>query len=431
MGVRSSVFLPLSNLGLVVVDEEHDTSFKQNDRCPYNGRDVAIKKAQIYNCPVILGSATPSIENFTPQSDSFHVMSNRVSGYFPSVDVVSTQNLIPYEDPNWPLAIDSIEKIKEAFEKNEQVLVFVSRLGFANFVQCSACGHQFKDPETETNLRYFKKRNILKSAHSNFQMPLPEICPECGNMNLLQKGFGTEKVQEVLKRIFPEKVIGRFDRDEISNFEELSKTLDDFAAERIDLLVGTQMLSKGHNFSKVNTVIVLGIDSQLSFPDFRALERAYQLLVQVAGRAGRYSKSSQVIVQTLNPELPLFKYINNPAEPFFFDSELPIREITGFPPFKKIIALFFSSRFREKVSEATEKSRYFLDKVITQNNLDVEILGPSPVSVEKRAGQFTWSILLRSSDMKGLHQLVSVFKERSKFHYSISLKIDVDPYYYG
>ena len=249
---------------------------------------------------------------------------------------------------------------------------------FANFVQCSACGHQFKDPETETNLRCFKKGNILKSARSNFQMPLPEICPECGNMNLSER-IRHEKVQEVLKRKFL--VIERFDRDEISNFEELSKTLDDFAAEKIDLLVGTQMLSKGHNFSKVNTVIVLGIDSQLSFPDFEHLREltsfSFKSLVEQVD-----IPKVLVIVQTLNPELPLFKYINNPAEPFFFDSELPIREITGFPPLKKL-SLYFSQVDLEKVSEATEKSRYFLDKVITQNNLDVEILGYSPVSVEK------------------------------------------------
>ena len=204
MGVRSSVFLPIEDLSLVIVDEEHDSSFKQSDRCPYNGRDVAIKKAQIANCPIIMGSATPSLENYHEfkSGPNFYQLKNRISGAFPEIEIVDSKSITPLESPSWPITPEAISRMNEAFAKGEQVIVFVSRLGYSNYIQCSGCGFKFTDPETDTNLRYFKKKNILRSSHSEFQMPVPDICPECGNMNLLQLGYGTEKVQEILQNGF-------------------------------------------------------------------------------------------------------------------------------------------------------------------------------------------------------------------------------------
>ncbi len=430
MGVRSSVFLPIKKLGLVIVDEEHDSSFKQSDRCTYNGRDVAIKKAQLANCPVVLGSATPSLENYAPESENFYQLKNRVSGHFPKVETISIRDFPEWENPSWPVHGQAIEEMKKSFEKGEQVLVFVSRLGFASYIQCSGCGHKFIDPETETNLRYFKNRNILKSSYSEFQMPVPEICPECGNMHLLQKGFGTEKVQEVLQDIFPERTIGRFDRDDIKNFTELNERLDDFSSGKIDVLVGTQMLSKGHNFEKVNLVVVLGIDSQLNFPDFRAMERTYQLLVQVAGRAGRYSKDSKVIIQTMNEESDLFRYVDNPASDEFFESELAVRQITNFPPVSKTAAIFFSARDREQLLREVIRAKDFLSSVNRVNKLGVQISPPAPVGIEKRAGQFTWTIFIQSKEYKARHLLIQTFADKFDVVRGVTTKIDVDPYYY-
>jgi len=433
MGVRSSVFLPIENLGLVIVDEEHDSSFKQSDRCPYNGRDVAIKKAQISGCPIILGSATPSLENyfeFQNRPDNYYRLKNRISGAFPEIEIVDSKNVTPKESAAWPITEEAIKQIKIAFEKKEQVVIFVSRLGYANFIQCSGCGYKFTDPETDTNLKYFKKRHLLRSSHSEFQMPVPDICPECGNMNLMQLGYGTEKVQEVLQSIFPERKIGRFDRDEIKNFSDLNETLNDFDRGNVDVLVGTQMLSKGHNFKRVNLVVVLGIDHQLNFPDFRSVERAYQLLVQVSGRAGRYSPNSKVLIQTMNPDSSFFEVFKTNDIDLFFNQELMVREMTGFPPFSKLATIFFTGKDRSKVASLATKSKEFLNLVSGKNNLDVEILGPAPVGIEKRANQFTWNIICRAKNYQSLYLGLKKFDEVFGAEKNVSIKIDLNPYFY-
>ncbi len=426
LGVRSSVFLPLENLGLVVVDEEHDTSFKQSDRCPYNGRDVAIKKAQLHQCPIILGSATPSLENFyafkQQNPTQYFKMLKRAQGAFPVVEFLDAKGL-KWSDVTWPFTQNALTLIQEAVEKKEQVLVFINRLGFANFVQCSNCGHKWTDPNTGVNLRYFKKKNILSSAHSDYQIPMPELCPKSGNMDLFQSGFGTEKAQEVLSKHFPTYRIERFDREEITTFKKMKSRLDDFREHEIDILVGTQMLAKGHNFQRVNRVIVLGIDSQLNFPDFRAMERTYQLLSQVIGRAGRYSEHSQVLVQTYSTDNPLFDHIKSHAFDSFYKEELNIREMVQLPPFSKLAALFISARVRDRVISASLELKDYL-----ANFPGLIVLGPAPVMIEKKAGQFTWEILLKAQEINSLHAALHAVANR-ELPTGVTVKIDVDPYF--
>lgn len=437
MGVRSSVFLPIENLGLVIVDEEHDQSFKQSDRCPYNGRDVAMKKAQLSSCPIVLGSATPTVENFyafNEKSKNYFSLRNRASGSFPEVELIDcreekkTTGRNFEENSLWPIHSKSLAAIKEKLELGEQVLVFVNRLGFANYIQCRGCGKKFEDPNTNTPLRYFKRRNVLKSAHSDYEIPMPEICPECSNMSLMQKGFGTEKIQEVLEAHLPGFNIERFDRDEIKNVSQLEDKLNRFHNKEIDVFVGTQMLSKGHNFEKVNLVLVLGVDSIMNFPDFRAIEKAYQLITQINGRAGRYSPDAKVLIQTLSPSNKVFDYIKDHSFSEFYEDELVVRDISNFPPFSKMAAIYFNSRFREKLTENVISVANTLREVIEKNGLEVDILGPSPAMIEKRLNQFTWYIALKSHDINHLHKVLSFFEGSYNRSNSISYKIDVDPY---
>ena len=436
MGVRSSVFLPIENLGLVIVDEEHDTSFKQNDRCAYNGRDVAIKKAQLSNCPVVLGSATPCLENFytftRDKKDNYFEMKERASGSFPDVEVLDSRKQGDRKDEDalfrWPFEKSSLDLVKDALDRNEQVLVFVNRLGFANYLQCRACGYKFEDPNTGVPLRFFKNKNMLSSAHSEYKIPVPEICPDCGNMNLLQKGFGTERLQEVLKDFFPDKVIERFDRDEITNFEKLEDTLDKFHQHEIDILVGTQMLSKGHNFKKVNLVLILGIDSMLNFPDFRAMEKTYQMLVQILGRSGRYSKDSKVVIQSLLPDNPLFDFVKRHDFSGFYEYELKPREIGLFPPYTKMAAIHISGKDREKMVSQLSYEVSRLNDFAQKRGFDVSIWGPTPAMIERRANMFTWSLAINSKDFNALHSLLNIFKHYHQLDKSFSIKIDVDPY---
>ncbi len=435
IGVRSSVFLPIQNLGLIIVDEEHDNSFKQDDRCTYNARDVAVKKAQIIGCPVILGSATPALETYNhfALGNSPHTfywkLENRVeNASLPEIVLLDTRVKTHSDDDVWPFHPESIRVLKEAVANNEQCLVFINRLGYANYVQCRACGHQFFCKNCSITLRFFKQKNILSCQHCEYQEPMPQGCPECSNLTLLQKGFGTEKVQEVLRRILPNVRTERFDRDIIKNLTELKRRLDEFHRGDVDILVGTQMLSKGHNFRKVKRVVILGVDNQLNLPDFRANEKIYQTVVQVAGRAGRYSEDGKVYIQSANPEAQLFDIIKTSSFNGFYKIELPIRELCECPPFYKIAVMYFNGRDQSKLSVfVTQKVDSALKSMQKQHFPEVMILGPRPALLEKRANQFTWTVLLKSKDFNQLHNLIQTFENNLQMISGVSLKIDIDP----
>lgn len=444
VGVRSSVFLPIKNLGLIVVDEEHDSSFKQEDRCPYHARDVAMKKAQIYNCPIVLGSATPSLETFqffkkNPQPDvHYYSLKERPGGAkLPVIKLVDIRTKektheekmqMKKEDSLWPLSPEVVSGIKSGLEKKEQILVFLNRLGFASHVQCRACGHQFYCPNCSVTMRYFKAKNTLECQHCDFKQALPEQCPKCFSLTIIPKGFGTERVEIELKKHFPEARVDRFDRDEVKTFKQLEEKLDAFHSGKIDILVGTQMLSKGHNFKRVKKVFILGIDQQLNLPDFRSQERTFQTITQVSGRAGRYSDDGEVIIQTYSPESSIFNYLKNEETNAFIESELSLREMCHCPPFYKIISMYFSHKNQSTlISEVTQKIAPMLKHLGQTHFKDVSILGPTPAGIEKRANQYTWVVILKSNQVNQLHNLLNTFDNNYKALSGLSIKSDVDP----
>lgn len=435
MGVRSSIFLPVKNLGLVIVDEEHDQSFKQTDRCTYNGRDVAIKKAQLHGALFMMGSATPSMENYfqfeaESQNRHYYTLKERASsGEFPTLSLLDTRAKQEGGEDTWPFLPDTIEEITNRLEKKEQILVFINKLGFSSYIQCRNCGHQFYNDKCgcQNNLRYFKQKNQLSCSHCDFTMPVPSECPECGGISLLNKGFGTERIEQILKGLFSNKNIERFDRDEIKTTKDLNDKLDRFHAGEIDIFVGTQMLAKGHNFKKVNLVVILGIDSMLNYADFRSSEKTYQLIEQVAGRAGRYSGDSKVIIQTMNPNHNVFKFIAEHSFDGFYKEELPLRQLCYCPPYSKIVMLYFSSRFRDRLITEVSKVSGDLTKVIAAHFEKVRLYGPTPLSIEKKANQYTWAIMLKSDDVQSLHKLIATFDLNYKPVSNVSHKIDVDP----
>lgn len=441
IGVRSSVFLPVQNLGLIIVDEEHDTSFKQEDRCPYNARDLAIKKASLENIPIVLGSATPSVETYegfkTERAKHFYypLRKRALVESLPKVSLVDMRqkDLSAREKQElkltWPFHPQSIKKMEDAFSRGEQVLVFINRLGFSNYLQCGSCGHQFACPNCTTQLKYFKRKNVLDCSFCEYKEPVPEMCPECMNLNLTPIGFGTERIQDLLKSVFPNRVIGRFDRDEITNFKQLEEVLTDFHNGKTDVLVGTQMLSKGHNFKKVNLVIILGIDSQLNFPDFRSNERTYQTLVQVSGRSGRFGGDAEVVIQTLTPNNSVFHHVVNHSFDEFYSEEIKLREMCQCSPFKRVVLLSFNSKHQEKLIDECMKISEWMNNLKHTHFKEVDILGPRPSYIEKRVNKFNWSILLRSSDVNQLHNFLMTYQKSYELPYYISQKIDVDPYH--
>lgn len=435
MGVRSSIFLPIQNLGLIIVDEEHDQSFKQTDRCPYNGRDVAIKKSQLHSCGVVLGSATPTVENFHNFSSEnanryYYDVQERVGeGDFPSLKMFDTRDRFKEKDPAWPFLDETLVEIEKHLLRGEQVLIFINKLGYSSFIQCRNCGHQFynEDCGCQNNLRYFKAKNCLSCAHCEFSMPMPDQCPECAGISLMNKGFGTEKVEQVLSEIYPDYNIERFDRDEIKTTKDLVSKLERFHNKEIDVFVGTQMLAKGHNFKRVNLVVILGIDSMLNFADFRSNEKTYQLVEQVAGRAGRYAKDSQVIIQTMNPDHNVFELIARHSFDQFYKDELELRHLCQCPPFTKIVMIYFSSRFRDRLIPTITGVANQLQRIIATHYQSVRLMGPTPMGIEKKANQFTWAIMLKSDQVNELHSVVSTFETNYKTVSNVSYKVDVDP----
>jgi len=435
LGVRSSLFLPIKNLGMIIVDEEHDQSFKQEDRCCYHGRDVAIKKAQLSDIPVLLGSATPSVESYNrfTKNDYLHYykLEERAGlGEPPQIAFLDERKKNQTEQQDdfcWPLLGESISAIRESFDKSEQVLVYVNRLGFAQYIQCRSCGHTYDCPNCTVSLKYHKKKNSLSCHHCEYEVPYPSSCPSCDCLTLVQKGYGTEKIQEILSHLFPDKNIERFDRDEVTNFKKLEDKLARFHKKEIDLFVGTQMISKGHNFKNVNLVLILGTDSQLNYADFRSQEKVYQQITQVAGRAGRFGPNSKVLVQTLNPETGLFEHIKQHHFSEFYDDELRAREACFCSPYSRMVMVYLSSRFLDRLIQVCEEMGEALKNISHMHFSNVRVLGPRPANIEKRVNQFTWCFLLKSEDINQIHNLLDNVENNFKLPSGVKMKVDVDP----
>jgi len=436
LGVRSSIFLPFKKLGLIIVDEEHDNSYKQEERCPYSARDIAIKKAHSLDIPIVLGTATPSMETYYNFSKSvedkkFYLkMEERVGGaYFPKINVmgISSKNkLSPNLNSLWPFNEESIIKIGKAVEKGEQVLVFVNRLGFAKFIQCHSCGKQFECPNCSVNLKLFHNKNVLSCRYCDMSFPVPNDCDVCGNSQLIQKGFGTEKCEQVLKDCFPSKNVSRFDRDELKTFSQIERRLKDFHNGDIDIFVGTQMLSKGHNFEKVNLVIVLGVDSMLSSSDYRAHEKIYQQVKQISGRSGRYSKESEVCILTSNPGHNIFKFLKDDSLVDFYSEEIKVRKNLNCAPYSKFVNLSFSSKNRNKVIEDVYLALKILENLQQNYFNSVKIFKPRAHVIEKLVNNYNWNITLRGKKPSDLHNIINSLTLNLKKN-NLQFKIDIDP----
>ena len=433
LGVRSSVLLPIANLGLIVVDEEHDSSFKQEDRCKYNAREVALKRAQMLDIPIILGSATPSMEMYhlfhVRGMGSYYEIEERVGeSVLPEIRLINADDSSDDDRSSWPLCSKSLDVVREHLELGEQVVVFVNRLGYSSYIQCRSCSHRFFCPNCSIPLKFFKSRNDLECRHCDYKIAVPESCPECSCMTMSYKGFGTEKVHEVISKAFPKVGIERFDRDKVKTFNELKAVLDRFHSGETQMLVGTQMLSKGHNFKNVNLVLVLGVDTLFNYPDFRSEERIFQLVTQISGRAGRFSKDGVVAIQTLNSENHIFEHVRNGKLHSFYDNELPFREAASYPPFARLIQINIVSRFQDRVEKSALDVKRVLSMLCEEHYNKVVILGPRPNFIEKRVNKFSWHVLVKSSDIKQIHSLIETFQNSYKVKPSVQLFVDVDPY---
>lgn len=425
IGVRSSVFLPLKNIGLIVVDEEHDSSFKQEDRCTYNARDVALIRGQKENCTVILGSATPSVETYFRFQNSlkhnYFKLSKRANGLeMPDIEFVDRRGVSADE----VLIGASMNKLIKTKEDNRQSIIYINRLGFSQSLYCSSCGERIECPNCSIALRFFKRKNLVRCSCCNYEAKKPDSCKSCGNLKLEPVGIGTERVLEFINNKSSKLNVKRFDREELKSFEDVKDLLTDFSSGKVDALVGTQMVTKGHNFEKVDTVVILGIDSQLNFPDFRSGERVFQQIIQVAGRAGRFDKKGSVIIETVNKDNDIFKFVKTYDVENFYKYEIDLRKITHFPPFSHIALITITGANIRKVVEVSQE---IYQKLSSYKVGQCELMRPKAAGVEKRVNKYSWNVFVRAPNRSDLRSTLDKWYNFNDLYSGVTVKIDVDP----
>ncbi|MBX7151591.1 primosomal protein N' [bacterium] len=407
IGARSAIFAPLKNLGLIVVDEEHENTYKQSDSTPkYHARDVAIIRATLNHSVVILGSATPSIESFyNAQTDKYRLvqLTKRIQDVpLPEVEIVDLrkEKLIHTEGWEPVLSKPLRDRIREAVQKNHQVILYQNRRGFATFIECYQCGFVAECPRCSITLTYHASRQILLCHYCGHKQAALTQCPECANSFLSSLGVGTQKVEEVLKQTFPETKTIRMDLDTTTQKGSHERILEKFRSNEAQILLGTQMVAKGLDFENVTVVGVISADTSLLLPDFRASERTFQLLTQVAGRAGRKNKLGKVVIQTFNPNRPAIKHARMHDYLSFYQEEIGFRKELNYPPFTRLTSILLRSLDEKKV---VDHSRQFCDILRNEASKHAwpqhqfDILGPTGAPILKIRNYFRWYILIKTS----------------------------------
>lgn len=434
LGARSAIFLPFSNLGLIVVDEEHETSYKQFEPSPrYNARDSAIVLSKLHNAKILLGSATPSLESyFNAQQNKYgFVELNRRFGnvQLPKIELIDVKEKHRKKEMKGHFSDRMLKLIQEALDEKEQIILFQNRRGYSPVVECKTCGVAPQCPNCDVSLTYHKFKNELRCHYCNYQRAMPNSCAACGSNTLDTKGFGTEQIELELKELFPDFKIGRMDLDTTRGKFGYQKIIGAFEAREIDILVGTQMLSKGLDFDNVSLVGILNADTMLNFPDFRAHERAYQMMVQVSGRAGRSKKQGNVAIQTYNPYHKILQQVSTTNYTEMYKEQLQERWHYKYPPYFRTIKITLKHRDFNKVDTGVN----WLFKAL-YNSFGENVLGPTAPAVSRIRNQYIKNIVIKIPPKQNLANTKNqVTKIRNTFEAvkdfrPIRFIIDVDNY---
>ena len=430
LGARSAVFAPLSNLGLIIVDEEHESSYKQEEGLPYHGRDLAVLRARQAQCPVLLGSATPSLTSYhhaiTGKYQLLH-LPERVSPHpLPQVQLIDMRSGGQRRE-HALFSPELLSAMRANLEQGAQTLLYLNRRGFATFMQCQDCGQVLECKHCRVSLTLHRSRNQLLCHYCGFHQHPSVLCPDCGSDQMVSRGLGTERIEEEIAELFPLARIARVDSDSSRNRRQFLALLQAMQAGEIDILVGTQMIAKGLHFPNVSLVGVLWADAGLSFPDFRAGERVFSQLIQVTGRAGRGEKAGRVIVQTYQPDHYAIRLAQRHDYAGLYREEINLRRSLAYPPFTRLVNVRLSGPRERDVEEAAAKVAGFVRE--SNGNAQVCVLGPAPAPLAKIKDRFRWQILLKSAHTKNLHRICELLiegKSRLCAH-SVSMQLDVDP----
>lgn len=433
LGVRSSVFLPFRRLGLVIVDEEHEQTYKQQDPAPrYHARNAAIVLASLFGAKTLLGTATPSIETYYNALQGKYGLVELNERHqqicLPRIEVVDIRELARKKRMTGPFSPMLLQQMREALDRKEQVILFQNRRGFAPMIECRTCGWVPRCKNCDVSLTYHKGLNELTCHYCGYTYQVPRSCPACGGVELMDRGFGTEKVEDDVKRIFPEARVARMDLDTTRTRTAYETIIADFEAGKTDVLIGTQMVSKGLDFDRVSVVGILNADSLLNYPDFRSYERAYQLMAQVAGRAGRKNRQGLVILQTKSPDLPLIHEVVTNDYRQMYEEQLEERRLFNYPPFDRLVYVYLKHRKEEVAEQAAAVLAGWL-----RAGLGDRILGPDKPPVGRIQRLFIKKIVVKIAQgtsmpkVRGyLLQLQRALLEDERFR-SLVVYYDVDP----
>lgn len=408
IGTRSGVFAPIANLGLVIVDEEHESTYRQQDSPRYNGRDTAIVRAQKENAVVILGSATPSLESFhNSQTGKYRYLQlpSRIADRpMASARIVDMREVFARHKKPTVFSEELLEAIGETHKKGEQSIILLNRRGYSSFVLCRSCGETIQCPNCDVTLTYHRSERVIVCHYCNHREHAPEKCPACSGKYIYYVGEGTEQIEAMLTKLFPTLGIARIDRDTASRRGAFEKSLIDFSVGKIDMLVGTQMLAKGHDFPNVTLVGVVSVDAGLALPDFRAAERTFQLITQVAGRAGRGERPGQVLIQTYHPNHYALRHACAQDYSGFYREEIRHRENHNYPPFVSLASLLLHGTALGKVRADALELRKELD--LANQERSCRILGPAPAPLARLKGEHRIQLLVKSRSRTQLRRVV-------------------------
>ena len=433
LGARSAVFLPFKNLGLIIIDEEHETSFKQQDPAPrYHARSAAIVLAKMYGAKTLLGTATPSMESYyNAQLGKYGLveLKTRYKGIqLPEIQVVDVKDLRRRKMMSGPFSPQLLAAVREALKNGQQAILFQNRRGFAPMVECKVCGWVPKCKNCDVSLTLHKSINLLTCHYCGYTYPVPTECPNCGSTEIMGRGFGTEKIEDQIAEIFPEAKIARMDLDTTRTRNAYERLIADFSEGRTNLLIGTQMVSKGLDFDKVSVVGILNADSMLNYPDFRAYEHAFMMMSQVSGRAGRRGDRGLVILQTRSPQLPVVQQVvSNDCDTFYHDLFVE-RELFHYPPFTHLVYVFL----RHKQEAVVEAAALEMGALLRRSLAD-RVLGPDKPSVARVKQLCIRKLVIKLGQDVDLRQ-VRLFLQQTrqqllslKSYSTVQIFFDVDP----
>jgi len=430
LGTRSAVFAPVTDLGLIVIDEEQDSSYRQEESPFYHARDTAIVRAQKESAVVILGSATPSLESFhNAQSGKYRYLElpDRIGNRpLARAEIVDMREVFARSQKPKAFSDELLQAIAQTHARREQTIILLNRRGYSSFILCRSCGESIECPNCDVTLTYHRSDRTLVCHYCNHRQRAPSECPNCASKYIYYVGEGTEQVEELLRKSFPEMRIGRIDRDTKARRREFEQTLLDFGKGEIDLLVGTQMLAKGHDFPNVTLVGVISVDAGLALPDFRAAERTFQLITQVAGRAGRGDLPGRVMIQTYHPHHYALRHATAQDYRGFYDEEIRHRRNHGYPPFVGLALLLIRQTDPVRVRQTSQQIRNFLNEANRDHSC--RILGPAPAPFARLRNEYRIQILLKSRSRKRMRAVIDDalknFEDDGGDARSVSLEID-------